>query len=393
MPHIGSFDGRSGGKPLSAENLAGDFGAQSEVACEGIRAFYDALADDDQPGARAALERWEGLISGACGHDFRQRSPAAEAIAASYRLPLGRLRPAETLFAVHTYYAVLVKLLAWQILSSSHDLPAPADQLGRGRSTSELRREVQRMEAGGVFEALNLAEPFKDDHFSWYTAAWDEPIERMIRRLVERLGQYRPSTPADAPAGSRDLLKRLYSSLFPGRVRHMLGEYYTPDWLARHLLDELDYPAKPNARLVDPACGSGTFLVMAIDRIRAWHGANCRGIEPGELCHKIVTGVVGFDLNPLAVLSARANYLFAVSDLLAHAGRVEIPVFVRDSVLCPCDEGPPQFDFVVGNPGSPGTICRTTTAGAPNRFGSATACSPCRAPRPGTAAGRRTSRC
>lgn len=350
MAQIGSLDGQSGGKPLSAQSLADDFGVRSEVAFEGIRAVYDTLADEGQPEARAALESWEKLASGACGHNLRQRSPAAEAIAACYGLPLDRLRPAETLFAVHTYYAVLVKLLAWQILSSAHELPTPADQLARARSTSRLRREVQRLEAGGVFEGLHLADPFKDDHFSWYTAAWCEPIERMVRLLADRLGQYRASAPLVNPAGSRDLLKGLYGSLFPGQVRHMLGEYYTPDWLARHMLDELGYPAKPNARLVDPACGSGTFLVMAIDRLRAWQGANCRGIEPGELFDKILTGVVGFDLNPLAVLSARANYLFAVSDLLAHAGRVEIPVFVRDSVLCPCDEGPPQFDFVVGNP-------------------------------------------
>ena len=106
-------------------------------------------------------------------------------------------------------------------------------------------------------------------------------------------------------------------------MRHALGEYYTPDWLARHVLDEVGYQGEPDSRLLDPACGSGTFLVAAINRMRAWWEAEGRagGVEQGRLCRAILAGVVGFDLNPLAVLSARANYLIAICDLLAAADR------------------------------------------------------------------------
>ena len=172
-----------------------------------------------------------------------------------------------------------------------------------------------------------------------------------------------------------DVFKSLYQNLFPRSLRHQLGEYYTPDWLARHVLDQVGYDGDPAKRLLDPACGSGTFLVMAL---RRWRRAESRqwavGSGQSSVHHSAFSihhspslsplpsplsppfPIVGFDLNPLAVLTARANYLLAVADLLPEQGQVElpveIPVYLCDSILgvpapaCAAD----PFDFVVGNP-------------------------------------------
>jgi 23S rRNA G2445 N2-methylase RlmL len=77
------------------------------------------------------------------------------------------------------------------------------------------------------------------------------------------------------------------------------------------VLNELGYVGNPDKRLLDPACGSGTFLVMAINRIRKWYDENRENCRFGEddLCRRILANVVGFDLNPLAVMAARTNYL------------------------------------------------------------------------------------
>jgi len=45
--------------------------------------------------------------------------------------------------------------------------------------------------------------------------------------------------------------------------------------------------------------------------------------------------VVGFDLNPLAVIAARTNYLLAMGDLARHVRPIEIPVYLCDSILTP----------------------------------------------------------
>src|SRR5512140_618169 len=123
------------------------------------------------------------------------------------------------------------------------------------------------------------------------------------------------------PGATRDALKHIYQEMFPQRARHALGEYYTPDWLAEHVLDELDYT---DQRMLDPACGSGTFLVAAINRVRRCNSH----LQPGQLLDKILDSVAGFDVNPLAVFTARANYRIAIRDL-PPACR-DLPVELRD---------------------------------------------------------------
>jgi len=125
--------------------------------------------------------------------------------------------------------------------------------------------------------------------------------------------------------------------LLPREIRHDLGEYYTPDWLAERLiiqtLGQTDL-GDPTKRVLDPACGSGTFLVILIKYIKQQMAQ--RRLGPARTLELILRNVVGFDLNPLAVIAARTNYLLALGDLLkARNGDIDIPVYQCDSVLTP----------------------------------------------------------
>jgi len=250
-------------------------------------------------------------------------------------------KSAELLFAVHTYYALFMKLLAAEIVAFFHKLPTPLQKMMQATTSNRLKREMDDLEAGSIFRHLNITNFLEGDLFAWYTTVWSQPIENLVRDMVTRLDNYNPGTLSEDPAGSRDLLKKLYQQLFPKSVRHDLGEYYTPDWLAEHVLNELDYVGDPDKRLLDPACGSGTFLVMAINRIRHWYDKNrerCR-FDEGDLCRQILANVIGFDLNPLAVMAARTNYLIAIRDLIGQVDKVEIPVYLCDSVMTPSEYG------------------------------------------------------
>ena len=119
------------------------------------------------------------------------------------------------------------------------------------------------------------------------------------------------------PDRAGDPLKRLYLELMPPSRRHARGEYYTPDWLADHVLDRLGYQGDARLRVLDPACGSGTFIVQLMRRARS--NPRSRRMPPRELLGLLTRNIVGFDVNPLAVLTARTNMLLALGDLLQHA--------------------------------------------------------------------------
>lgn len=330
------------GKPFSPEYLAGDFGSEGKLAQDGIHALYEVIAATSHPKAQTFFSQWKILFGEVCGYDVENPSDKIKKLAEFYGVePRKGLRPAELLFAVHTYYAIFMKLLASQIVVFFHNLPTPLAKMVQATTSNKLRSEMEDLEAGSIFRHLNITNFLEGDLFAWYTFVWNEPIEKLVRAMVARLDEYNPGTMSEDPVGSRDLLKKLYHQLFPKSVRHDLGEYYTPDWLAEHVLNELGYEGDPDERLLDPACGSGTFLVMTINRIRAWYDKHRERVpfEEGDLCRKILSNVIGFDLNPLAVMTARTNYLIAIRDLIGHVDKVEIPVYLCDSIMTPSDYG------------------------------------------------------
>jgi len=329
------------GKPFSPEYLAGDFGSDAKPAQDGIRALYNAIAATTHPKAQTFFSQWKILFGEVCGYDVDNPSDKIKKLADFYGVPGKNLKTAELLFAVHTYYAIFMKLLASEIVAFFHKLPTPLEKMMRAGTSNKLKAEMEDLETGSIFRHLNITNFLEGDLFAWYVPAWSDEIEKLVRYMVTRLDNYNPGTLSEDPAGSRDLLKKLYQQLFPKSVRHDLGEYYTPDWLAEHVLNELGYVGDPDKRLLDPACGSGTFLVMAINRIRQWYDTNREKcpFDEGDLCRKILANIVGFDLNPLAVMAARTNYLIAIRDLIGRVDKVEIPIYLCDSILTPSAHG------------------------------------------------------
>ncbi len=330
------------GKPYQPEYLHGDFASESPIARDGVGALYEEILKTENPKAQVFFSQWKILFGEVCGYDVENLTDKLKKLAESY-LVKGRPQPAALLFAVHTYYAILIKLLAADVVSFFYSkfLPRQVERLINATTPAKLKRELEELERGGIFHQMGITNFLEGDLFSWYLAVWTEPIEKLVRKMITKLDEYNPGTFSEEPAQSRDLLKKLYQQLFPKSVRHDLGEYYTPDWLAEHVLNELGYEGDPDKRLLDPACGSGTFLVMAINRIRRWYDQNREkcAYDEGELLKKILANVIGFDLNPLAVMAARTNYLVAIKDLIRHVDHVEIPVYLCDSIMTPAEYG------------------------------------------------------
>ena len=92
-----------------------------------------------------------------------------------------------------------------------------------------------------------------------------------------------------------------------------------------------DPTGKRVPRILDPACGSGTFLTNAIHWMRNKH----LNLTKSEVLDRVLQNVVGIDINPVAVVIARANYILALGEYLQARNGISIPVFVSDSVKIP----------------------------------------------------------
>jgi hypothetical protein len=154
------------------------------------------------------------------------------------------------------------------------------------------------LESGSDFRDLDIVNFLEADFFSWYLDTWSKRLALATRWIVRALDDFEPATPVLEPDWTRDLLQRLYELIVARVLRHSLGEYYTPDWLAAYLVERSGYSGDPVTRFLDPACGSGTFLVQAIRRAVefATNQPRTRFAETGRA---ILNSVVGCDLNPL----------------------------------------------------------------------------------------------
>ena len=332
-------------RALEPHALAEVFGPEAEVASATINALYRKLLTTTSRRVEMFFKQWDMIFGVIYGQELERGDAAARELAKLYGIT-GKPDLKKLLFAVHTYYVLLMKLLAGELISLQEGSWFASFTAGIEAASEDLvKSKIEHLENGGLFRQFNIVNFLEGDFFRWYLDVWDASLAQKLQHIAIALQQFEPATATIDPDATRDLLKKLYQYLLPRRVRHDLGEYYTPDWLADRLIRQIGYDGNPDTRVLDPSCGSGTFLSLCIRK--AFDYADHYLVRPDELVQKLLTNVVGFDLNPLAVIAARTNFLLSLGTLIRYAPRIEIPVYFCDSILTPTEfahEG--QMDFV-----------------------------------------------
>jgi N-6 DNA Methylase len=178
--------------------------------------------------------------------------------------------------------------------------------------------------AGDRFSNSQISGVVESDFFDWIVYLPDG--ERFIIDLARRLTRFAWDQV------EHDVMKILYESIIPPETRHLLGEYYTPDWLAEEIIAKcVDDPL--SQRVLDASCGSGTFLFHAIRHYIA--AAVAAGRTNSEILEGVARHIIGFDVHPVAVTLARVTYLLAIGLERLQDDRPEfsVPVYLGDSLL------------------------------------------------------------
>ncbi len=323
---------------LTPQNVVDDFGPYSKVAS----LLLGALWEDLDTAIAKKISRVDMLYSE--WNTLFEQSTSLGEIGQSklnvYLTAIGlppNVDPTRFLFVLHTYHALFFKLLAAEVvLTNRLILGTPSDYCFSTSALSDtdlMASLYEKIEESDLFRKVNILNFVEGSFFAWYVVKPSRKLIAAIRTLMQLLSLYRLS---DLQlTHTRDIVKRIYQQLVPAALRHNIGEYFTPEWLVEFTLDRAEYNGSEilDKKFLDPCCGSGNFLIHAIDRYKTQ--ARLAGKDDAWVLRNILDRIVGFDLNPLAVLTARVNYLIGISDLINTESEVEIPIYQADAIYAP----------------------------------------------------------
>jgi hypothetical protein len=217
-----------------------------------------------------------------------------------------------------------------------------------GQSYTRLLEDAYRSGAGVYAAAFNETE------LDWVLALSSPELSRMVEWAMYRFARY------DFTTIRGDILTGVYDRFLDPTQRKAKGEFYTPPTIARWMIDRLGLQAHES--IIDPACGSGTFLV---ERYQQVVGEDAdRGRASYSDARDAVSRIAGSDLNPFSAVLTQIQLLW---HLLVFGGAVRteglpiLPIAERANSLVPTilkDQSTTRFgdvdrdDYaaVIGNP-------------------------------------------
>ncbi len=150
---------------------------------------------------------------------------------------------------------------------------------------------------------------FQQPVFDWFL-----PDDYLLALVLHRLNTY------NFKDVTSDLLGFTYEAFIDRVARNKKGHFLTPPAIVEYMLDRAGYntSAVIGEKLLDPACGSGSFLVHAARRLRQTLASTMAGKGPAEIARMFIdqvkTNLVGLEVNPFSCYLAELNLFIQVLD-------------------------------------------------------------------------------
>lgn len=217
---------------------------------------------------------------------------------------------------VNEYYLVTVaKVICANILS--------------GSSLTSSNDEINEILNGKYFEQRNIINLVDYDYFGWLNnSPYSDLIVQTVRQVQEQLTCFDFKLIPE-----EDIFGELLAQLSKREHRLMLGQDFTPHWVASQMAEKVVGEINESPRMLDMCCGSGVFLIEMIKAVRKKYEINTETYSK-EKDDIVFSCTMGFDIDPLAVMLAKVNWVMSMRDLFPfHKGAITIPVYHADSLF------------------------------------------------------------
>lgn len=302
MGFWGNHLGREGTRPLTASSVADYFELDSGFGRKHLVSFQELVRDafDDDPNSRDLIEHvWSKFVA-----YLSADNPTFDV----------------DTYVQEFYLVTLARLMCANVIER--------------RAMRSDDAELDEILNGEFFEAKGLHRFIEDDYFGWLARPLHIGKIRLLARLLQDdLAAYDFSQPPDD-----DLFGGLLAAMATRTQRILLGQEMTPkslaDEMAEALFDTLGPQEAP--RFVDMCCGSGAMLVAVAQQARERLSASGLDRSSRDYLDYLVEACTGFDIDPLAVMLAKVNWVQTNREALEPLDGsrvVSLPIFHADSLF------------------------------------------------------------
>lgn len=291
-----TYFGRKESCPLTAENLYRDFGIDTPIGTRYLAdctSFVNSLSAQRPAYYTMIQQIWEKFVEG-------------------LDKSIGGTNDSYTL---EFYIATLAKLLCANIFES--------------KALISSDNELIELVSGQYFLRKGYVNFIEYDYFGWINEHLQgSSFIQVLKTLQEGLAIYDYSTIPDS-----DIFGNLLSQLSIKTKRILLGQELTPLWLSSALVNTV-YSKLPTGtwpRFIDMCCGSGSMIVATIELCESL--LSNTSLNEDEKYSIIENCALGIDIDPLAVLLAKANWIIHTKVFCQNKTEIIIPIFHADSLF------------------------------------------------------------
>jgi methylase of polypeptide subunit release factors len=293
--------GREGSKRIKAFSISTDIGINSRFYANHIDGFHLTVKE-----AFSKRIRYGNMIAG-LWNDFVNRLDSDE-----YQQKFN-----QNFYTNELYIITLVKLLCANIL--------------HGAVVKDENFAIKSILTGEWFKERGFVNFVEYDYFGWLN---EYPyIDDLVKYAIDMqndLAAYDYKNIA-----TEDLFGPLVAQLADKEHRLLLGQEFTPQWVSSrivaHTLEML--PKEEYPCFIDMCCGSGVFVVETLKQTIAKYNITTENFTQEDL-NILLDCIVGFDIDPMAVLLAKANWVMSMRQFIPYAkSNINIPIYNSDSLF------------------------------------------------------------